>query len=610
MMSMRLYMLKNAEQTIRLAREAVELTHPGDEDPNPRRIALQMQAGGEMLRGDHEAALQLCVKALQIVEDAWARAPVEELRHEYLTQSKAISTQIIQNLYALNARYPSSEYARQAFDFAERSRSRSLLDQLAREHTQTRVVISPELLNRDQQLLGKISDLGRQLVLLRAEGVINRESVSHILEQRARLVAERIQLQAEIRRAVRNGYHTAHLSLITSEETQKKFLAAQPNTAILLYQLGIKESFLLVLTRSSAHIFKLPDWDTISKVVTEWWDQISRQLNGAGTTKKALYDYAQIAYRLQDMLIKPAAHLIRGRDLIISPSDMLHDLAFEALVVNEPGSETTFARPRYLVEDYTITYAPSVSVLAEMENEREHTRLAKEMLLVGDPVFNDRDPRMAQTKRSDESESTLLAINNTQRFRAGLDRLLATRREVLAIADLAKQRHLNPTIWLGFEANEENFKSSNVSSYRFVHLATHGLADYQDGDFSALVLSLGLKKAGEDGVLTAKEIAGLKLNSDLVVLSGCETAAGQNGRAEGIVGLSRAFITAGAQRVCGSLWKAEDTETEKLMKSFYEGLLIKGLNPPESLRQAKVTLLGNGAAPSHWAPFILVGPPR
>jgi CHAT domain-containing protein len=609
MMSMGHYKSNNIEEMIRFAREAVELTSPDDEDPNPRRVALQTQAHGEFLRGIYEAALQLCLQALQTLEDAWERESVEELRQNFLAQSKTICTQIIMNLYALNARHPSGEYARQAFDYAERSRSRSLLDQLVGEQTETTSTVNPQLLYQDRHLLEKISTVGRQLVLFRAEGSINPVSVSHLLEQRAKLVAERIQLQTEIRRSTRNSYRAVQLSPLTAEQIQKGFLAAHPNSAILYYQLGIQEGFLIVLTRSQVFLFKLPDWSIIRKAVGEWWAQINQQLNVAQPTTQDLYDYAQVAYRLYNLLIKPAAHLIRGRDLIIAPSDALYDLAFEALVVKEPDSEATFKRPHYLVEDYAITYAPSVSVLAELENERERAKPGKEILLVGDPVFNERDPRVAQTEQSRTNEPVMLAMNQ-QRFRSGLNRLPATRQEVLAIAGLAKQFRLNPTIWLGFEANEENFKSSTVASPRFVHLATHAVADYQDGDFSALILSLNQDKAGNDGILTTDEIARLRLNADLVVLSGCETGMGQRTIAEGVVGLSRAFIIAGARRVCGSLWKVEDTSTQKLMSAFYEGLLVKKLGTPEALRRAKLTLLRGGAAPSQWGPFILVGSPR
>jgi hypothetical protein len=118
LMSMARYASNNIDEMIDLAKKAFELTDPDDEDPNPRRVALQLQAEGEMLRGNHQAALDWCLQALQIVERAWAQEAIEELRQELLSQSRAICTQIIENLYELNSRNASMEYARQALDFA------------------------------------------------------------------------------------------------------------------------------------------------------------------------------------------------------------------------------------------------------------------------------------------------------------------------------------------------------------------------------------------------------------------------------------------------------------------------------------------------------------
>jgi CHAT domain-containing protein len=609
-MSLAHFKLNNIDETVHLAREAVQLTSLGDEDPTPRRIALQMQAEGEKLRGNHEAALQLCLKAMQTLEGAWAREPIEELREDFLSQLNAICTQIVLNLHALNARHPSSEYARQAFDFVERSRSRSLLNQLASMQGQTRVAQTPRLFDLDHQLLEKISALERELVLVRTQGPTRRDLLFHLQEERSTLMAERMRLQAEIRQAGRNEYHTAQLIPLTAKQAQQDFLANHPNRVILDYQLGIQASFLIILTPRQVRLLKLPDRATISKAINEWWAHISYQLNVGPPSLKALNDYLQSAHRLYDMLVKPAAPFIGGRDLIIVPSDAIYDLAFEALVVDGPGRQGRFKRPHYLVEDHAVTYAPSVSVLAEIEHRPDSARPSREVLLIGDPVFNHRDPEIIPTKQGDANRPAAGALNARQQTDTGLARLPATRQEVLEIGHLAEKNHFKPTVWLGLQANEENIKDRPLSSYRFIHLATHAVVDYQDSEFSALILSPSPKPGSEDGILTTREVAELKLNADLVVLSGCETITGQRTQAEGILGLRRAFIIAGARRVCGSLWPVEDTWTKKLMSAFYKGLFGKGLTSPAALQRAKIILLRAGTAPSQWAPFILIGSAR
>jgi CHAT domain-containing protein len=588
LMSMGKYVTNHIEEMIDLAGEALELISPADDNPGPLRIALQLQADGEMSRGNYTAALQLCLKALRNVERAWAKESIEELRQELLSQSKTICTQIIKNLYALNARHPSEEYAHQAFDFAERSRSRSLLEQLATVQRSVKVVPDLPVLSRDQELFEKISAVRGQLVMLRSYGYASRDTVYSLQQQRANLIAERMRLQAEIRQSTENRFYAAELSPLTAEQVQKKLTEYKRNTVILYYQLGIQESFLIALTARRAQFFKLPDAETITKAVTEWRAQISSQLSRSQSTPETSYNYARIAHQLYTMLMKPASHLIRGHDLIIVPSGSLFQLAFDALVVTKPESPEQFEQYRYVVEEHTSTYAPSISVLAEIENRWQLPRPRNMMLLAGDPLMNFYDNGASQDNRQ-----------------TALDQLPAARQEVREIASLAERHHTAPTIWLGAEAREDKFKKTDLSVFRFIHLATHAMSDNYDGEASAITLSTD--PAGDDGILTADEIAQLNLNTDLVVLSGCETAAGQEAGAEGVVGLSRAFLVAGARCVCGSLWQVDDSWTRKLMIDFYKRLLAGGLDESQSLRLAKLKLLRSGATPFQWAPFIMVG---
>jgi CHAT domain-containing protein len=189
------------------------------------------------------------------------------------------------------------------------------------------------------------------------------------------------------------------------------------------------------------------------------------------------------------------------------------------------------------------------------------------------------------------------------------ERLPGARQEVLGIATLARENKILPTIWLGSKANEDNFKSTDLSAFRFIHIATHAISDRQDGEASALTLGAD-PNGSQDGILTGDEIEELRLNSDLVVLSGCETGIGQATGAEGIVALNRTFLLAGARCVCGSLWQVEDSWTEKLMIAFYRRHIGERFSKTHSLRLAKLKLIEMGAHPSQWAPFILVGSSR
>jgi CHAT domain-containing protein len=609
-MSMAYGSLNNIEEMIRSAREAARLTSPDDEDLEPRRKALQMHASGEMLRGNYETALQLCLEALRATEDAWAREPIEELRQDLLSQSKAICTQIIRNLNALNARHPNSEYARQAFDFAERSRSRTLLNELAELNAGSQPGVNAELLEQERRLLGQISAVGRQIAVIRAQANVDPARLDQIERERARLVGQRMQLEAKIRRLASDKYKAAGLSPLTADRVQWEFLAAHPNAAVLFYQLGIQESFLIVLTQEDAQLFKLPGWKTIGEAIVGWRTRVRQQLNLQKDTTLAVKEYGPVAYQLYEMLVKPAARLIQGRDLIIVPDRMLYHLAFEGLVVSRPESAKDFKQLHYLVEDHAVTYAPSVSVLAEIERRgtRQASATERKLLLAGDAVFNERDLRVAKNKSSPQESNNEIAMVHGTRLRSGLHRLPATRDEVLSIAQLAAGYQWNPKVWLEFNASEQNLKADDLSTYRMLHLATHATADPVDGDFSGIILSIS-QDPSEDGLLTAAEVSRLQLKADLVVLSGCTTGGGQTAKAEGIIGLSRAFLLAGAKRVCASLWSVEDNSTQRLMTTMYNQLLAKGQSAPRALQQAKINLLRTGASPFFWAPFVLAGSP-
>src|SRR6266496_2573465 len=167
---------------------------------------------------------------------------------------------------------------------------------------------------------------------------------------------------------------------------------------------------------------------------------------------------------------------------------------------------------------------------------------------------------------------------------------------------------------LDFAANRTTAMGAEVSKYRFVHFATHGFLNSRHPELSGIVLSLVDQEGrAQDGFLRAHEIYNLKLPADLVVLSGCRTGLGKEIKGEGLVGLTRAFMYAGAARVMVSLWDVNDEATAELMKRFYGGLLGRNkLSPAAALRAAQVSMASDKrwSSPYYWAAFTLQGEPR
>jgi CHAT domain-containing protein len=190
-----------------------------------------------------------------------------------------------------------------------------------------------------------------------------------------------------------------------------------------------------------------------------------------------------------------------------------------------------------------------------------------------------------------------------------LARLMGTRTEAEQIGQIVKTSGGTADTWLDLNANEANVATKDLKNYRVVHIATHGLLNAERPQFTGLVLSLVGNKTG-DGFLRTDEIFNLNLGSPLVMLSACETGLGKEKKGEGVIGLTRAFMYAGAPTVGVSLWSVADRSTADLMTSFYKRMLTgQGAPAASAMRQAQMDMIAGKkyAAPFYWAPFVLVG---
>jgi CHAT domain-containing protein len=189
-----------------------------------------------------------------------------------------------------------------------------------------------------------------------------------------------------------------------------------------------------------------------------------------------------------------------------------------------------------------------------------------------------------------------------------LTRLTFSRHEANAIAAIVPEEQAFQA--LDFRASRGTLATLDLSRYRILHFATHALVNSRHPELSGVVLSLVDEQGqAQDGFLRVHEIYSLKLAGDLVVLSACQTALGKEVRGEGLLGLTQAFMYAGAPRVVVSLWNVSDEATAELMKRFYRAMLVDGLRPGAALRAAQVGLSREPrwAAPYYWAGFVLQG---
>ena len=326
-------------------------------------------------------------------------------------------------------------------------------------------------------------------------------------------------------------------------------------------------------------------------------------------------EFGRPAHRLYRELVAPALAAARAagepiRELVVVPDGALHLIPFEALITTAPRAGDRFEDLGYLVRDLAISYAPSATVLASLESgvtrpvgETEtRSEPPLQFLAFADPRYD----RPLALNCPELNRGSAGGSPSDSAVRAEpLGRLAGSRAEVQSIERLYAHRG---RVYLGSEASEERIKSDPaVAAAERVHLAVHGVVCESFPERSGLVFALagGL----EDGILQTREIFGLRLAADLVVLSACETGVGRLVSGEGVVGLTRAFFYAGAPSLVVSLWQVSDRSTARLMTSFYEHL-DRGEDKAVALQRSRLALIeagGPGAAPFYWAPFVVQG---
>jgi CHAT domain-containing protein len=421
---------------------------------------------------------------------------------------------------------------------------------------------------------------------------------------------------------------------LTLDEVQRRVL--DDETALLEYSLGEQSSYLWVITRQNAALFKLPAGSTMDQLAMDLRAQLipprlqrrnvgidvptadQQRGLGLGTAAPATDTaaFSRASHALYRVALAPAASMIGNRRLVIVADGALNFVPFEALVTTDRGGD--YSSLDYLIKTNKVSYAPSASVTAAVRDQKR--AVGRNILLVADPVFSANDPRVQAGAAANRTEVTRgLGLDSAVKDATGqapppaspltLPRLAGTRIEAEQIGRLAKASGAQGDLWLDFGANEDDLKHREIQSYRAVHVATHGVLDATRPQFSGLVLSLVGNKSDDDGFLRTSEVFNLRLGAPLVMLSACESGLGKVKRGEGVTGLSRAFMYAGASTVGVTLWSVADKPTAELMIDFYQRLLGPNPSPSDAIREAQLAMISGKkySAPYYWAPFVLVG---
>jgi CHAT domain-containing protein len=262
-----------------------------------------------------------------------------------------------------------------------------------------------------------------------------------------------------------------------------------------------------------------------------------------------------------------------------------------------------------------IVNAPSFASLAFLrENKASRQKSSDKLLAVfADPVFQEDDERFEIKSPTPKNPSDVKDLSNNLAMVLrdfGLDRLARLPFSGFEAREIGKFAPEQTVLALGTDASRQNFLRGDFNSYRILHFATHGFLNQQNPELSGLVLSLyDENRNPQNGFLRVIDLYSLHLNTDLVVLSACQTALGKDIDGEGIVGLTRGFMYSGASGVVSSLWKVEDAATAELMKRFYRAMLKDNQTPSAALRTAQNELrqIPRFSNPRFWSGFTLNG---
>jgi len=503
---------------------------------------------------------------------------------------------------------PSEQLERAAFNASETGRARSLLQLLAEAGTNIHHGIDP-LLERKQALAETIDAKAQQQTGLLG-GKHTDEEAESVRRELSALMVELEQLESRIRESSPQFAALVEPMPLGLEEIQQKIL--DRDTLLLEYSLGEERSFAWAVTPDSIKIFELPKRAVIEPAARRVYESITaRTVNVAGETlaqrrqrlQLADAEYASASATLSRMILGPAAPELKDKRLLIVGDGILQYIPFAGLP--DPAATDT----RALVVDHEIVLAPSASVVGLLRQENANRKPASKMVAVlADPVFSNNDPRVAATQLAHADAVDQSAVRASEPGVDGLRRLRFSRQEADAIARLAGSDSKLEAV--DFAANRKLATSAELGQYRVVHFATHGIINNSHAELSGIVLSLVDEKGKpQDGYLRLYDLYNLKLSADLVVLSACQTALGKEIRGEGLVGLTRGFMYAGAPRVIASLWQIDDRASAEFMKRFYEAMLGQKLRPAAALRAAQVSMSKDPRwhEPHYWAAFTIQG---
>lgn len=506
-----------------------------------------------------------------------------------------------------------------ALQVSEKSRARGLVELLTEAKINIREGVDRKLLEQENNLLQLINDKNELLLKLKSKKN-NAEKAAQLEKEIDTIISEYKIVGDKIRATSPKYAALTQPKPLSLKEVQQLL---DEDTILLEYSLGDKTSYLWLVSKTLLKSFELPGKKQLEDKAKSFYNLISTNSN-----PQQDLSYQQVASELGQMLLGSVEGELGKKRLLIISEGALQYIPFAALSL----SSNSYAP---LILEHEIVNLPSASALALQRNEFTSRESAKKLLaLLADPVFEQDDPRIKQSIAQRKSKQTKIVSQRGSsedkdkianelelasllrsaedtgitRQAGGFSRLPGSRKEANQISEFVEKDLLFKA--LDFDASLTTVTSTELSQYKYVHFATHGLVNSTNPELSGIVLTLFDKDGkAQRGFLSLTDIYNLRINAELVVLSACQTGLGKEVKGEGLIGLARGFMYAGSKSLVTSLWKVDDLATADLLTTFYQSMIKEGKKPAQALRLAQISLLKKklSSNPFYWAGFTFQG---
>lgn len=571
----------------------------------------------ELKKKNYDAAQSYLRQSIDVTENIRRVPTSSDLTAAFSATVYERYEKYIECLMRKHEAQPERGLALRAFETSELARSRSLTELLRSRQTNLVPGLDPKLAEQEKSLRQSLRVKEDYKVTLLSRTYQPKEELAKLEAELKQLETELEQLETKYKQV--NGtiqaqypsYEQITRPAAWSLQQIQEEVVADDQTVLLEYSLGADRSYVWAVTRNTIASYDLPAQAQIDQAAEKVYKLLATppDTDTAGELTTARQELGQ-------MVLSPVAAELNKNRIIIVADGALNYIPFQALPSPSDNNQL-------LVDSCEVTNTPSASLLGELRREAARRQSAPKVLAAfGDPVF---DSNYALRKETTGGEQlAAMTTMETERWRSALrdielngdsfdpsviKPLRYARRELISLRDVVGEDET--FMAMGFAATREQLLNTDLTQYAILHFATHGLLDPKRPENSGLVLStVNRNGQAQNGFVGLQDIYQLRAPVNLVVLSACQTGLGKEVRGEGLIGLTRGFMYAGASTVVASLWKVDDEATAELMKLFYSNLLQRGMTPAEALRAAQNSIRREGRSPYYWAGFTLQGEHR